>query len=136
MSNTRTVAAGKATRHWRPAGADADGLEVSNVLAGLAQAMSSATGGLLIVSPYFVPRSEGTRSLVKGAGRGVRIAVLTNSLAATDVAAVHTGCARQCCTAPRRDPAARTADRLPALSVAPASGAGIMRAPHCRKDTA
>ena len=76
-------------------GAEAAGLEASNVLAGLAAAMSSATDELLIVSPYFVPRSEGTRSLVNGAGRGVRIAVLTNSLAATDVAAVHTGYARQ-----------------------------------------
>jgi putative cardiolipin synthase len=42
-----------------------------------------------------VPRREGTRSLLRGVRRGVRIAVLTNSLAATDVAAVHTGYARQ-----------------------------------------
>ncbi len=68
---------------------------VSNVLAGLEAAMSSARHELLIFSPYFVPRREGRRGLVKQAQRGVHVAVLTNSLAATDVAAVHTGYARQ-----------------------------------------
>jgi len=46
---------------------------------------------LLIVSPYFVPGDAGVawlRGLVK---RGVRVTVLTNSLAATDVGAVHAG---------------------------------------------
>ena len=46
---------------------------------------------LLIVSPYFVPGDTGVdwlRGLVK---RGVRVTVLTNSLAATDVGAVHAG---------------------------------------------
>jgi putative cardiolipin synthase len=76
-------------------GAETTGLESSNVLSGLAGLMSAAADELLIVSPYFVPRKEGARSLIKGAQRGVRIAVLTNSLAATDVAAVHTGYARQ-----------------------------------------
>ena len=76
-------------------GAEADGLEASNVLSGLSGVMTAARDELLIVSPYFVPRSEGTRSLLRGEARGVRIAVLTNSLAATDVAAVHTGYARQ-----------------------------------------
>jgi putative cardiolipin synthase len=76
-------------------GTHAQGREASNVLAGLADAMYSATDELLIVSPYFVPRNEGRRSLVRDVQRGVRVAVLTNSLAATDVAAVHTGYARQ-----------------------------------------
>jgi putative cardiolipin synthase len=76
-------------------GAEAGGLEASNVLSGLSDVMTAARDELLIVSPYFVPRSEGTRSLLRGEARGVRIAVLTNSLAATDVAAVHTGYARQ-----------------------------------------
>ena len=76
-------------------GAETSGVEASNVLAGLASVMSSARDEMLIVSPYFVPRKEGTRGLLGGSQRGVRIAVLTNSLAATDVAAVHTGYARQ-----------------------------------------
>jgi putative cardiolipin synthase len=76
-------------------GAETSGLEASNVLSGLAGVMSSATGELLIVSPYFVPRAEGAKRLVARAQGGVRVAVATNSLAATDVAAVHTGYARQ-----------------------------------------
>jgi putative cardiolipin synthase len=76
-------------------GTHAKGPEASNVLAGLEGVMFSADSELLIVSPYFVPRNEGRRILVREAQRGVRVAVLTNSLAATDVAAVHTGYARQ-----------------------------------------
>ena len=76
-------------------GTHAKGPEASNVLAGLEGAMFSASSELLIVSPYFVPRNEGRRILVREVRRGVRVAVLTNSLAATDVAAVHTGYARQ-----------------------------------------
>jgi cardiolipin synthase C len=49
---------------------------------------------MLIVSPYFVPRKEGVDWLRKMTARGVRVTVLTNSLAATDVAAVHAGYAR------------------------------------------
>jgi putative cardiolipin synthase len=76
-------------------GARTDGLDASNVLSGLVDTIAGADEELLIVSPYFVPREEGTRNLVRGVERGVRTAVLTNSLAATDVAAVHTGYARQ-----------------------------------------
>jgi putative cardiolipin synthase len=76
-------------------GAKTSGLEASNVLSGLAGVITSATVELLIVSPYFVPRAEGAERLVARAQRGVRVAVATNSLAATDVAAVHTGYARQ-----------------------------------------
>jgi len=50
---------------------------------------------LELVSPYFVPGSEGTDILVGWARAGVRVRVLTNSLAATDVAAVHAGYARR-----------------------------------------
>ena len=49
---------------------------------------------LLIVSPYFVPSEEGRRHLGEMQERGVRIAVLTNSLASTDVPAAHAGYAR------------------------------------------
>ncbi len=51
--------------------------------------LASATTVLEIASPYFVPGEAGTSQLVGMAGRGVRVAVLTNSLAATDVTAVH-----------------------------------------------
>lgn len=46
---------------------------------------------LLIVSPYFVPGMQGSEALVRLAESGVGVTVLTNSLAATDVAAVHAG---------------------------------------------
>jgi putative cardiolipin synthase len=46
---------------------------------------------LLIVSPYFVPGEEGVAWLRGLVARGVRVTVLTNSLAATDVGAVHSG---------------------------------------------
>ena len=47
-----------------------------------------------LVSPYFVPTKEGTAALRALAERGVKIRVLTNSLAATDVAPVHAGYAK------------------------------------------
>ena len=46
---------------------------------------------LLIVSPYFVPGDKGVDWLGGLVKRGVRVIVLTNSLAATDVGAVHAG---------------------------------------------
>ncbi len=49
---------------------------------------------LEITSPYFIPGEEGTAALAAIAAKGVSVSVLTNSLAATDVAAVHGGYAR------------------------------------------
>lgn len=49
---------------------------------------------LQITSPYFVPGQQGCKRLTDLANRGVDVQVLTNSLAATDVAAVHAGYAR------------------------------------------
>ena len=51
--------------------------------------LTSARTDLEITSPYFVPGDVGTGELAKLAGNGVRVSVLTNSLAATDVIAVH-----------------------------------------------
>jgi phosphatidylserine/phosphatidylglycerophosphate/cardiolipin synthase-like enzyme len=50
-----------------------------------------------LVSPYFVPGDEGTAALERLAQRGVKVRVLTNSLAATDVAPVHAGYAKRRC---------------------------------------
>lgn len=47
-----------------------------------------------LVSPYFVPMPGGTATLAHLVSDGVRVRVLTNSLAATDVAAVHAGYAK------------------------------------------
>ena len=46
---------------------------------------------LLLVSPYFVPGPGGADMLADLAQRGVRVSVLTNSLAATDVPATYAG---------------------------------------------
>lgn len=46
---------------------------------------------LLFASPYFVPGEQGSAWFAKKRKQGVDIKVLTNSLAATDVAAVHAG---------------------------------------------
>jgi putative cardiolipin synthase len=46
---------------------------------------------MLIVSPYFVPGDAGVAALAALVKRGVRVTVLTNSLAASDVGAVHAG---------------------------------------------
>ena len=48
-----------------------------------------------LVSPYFVPGAEGTAALVDLARGGVSVRVLTNSLDATDVGAVHAGYAKR-----------------------------------------
>ena len=67
--------------------------EVENhwVVAELWQAMAAAKSELLLISPYFVPTSSGTELLMTLADRGVKVTVITNSLAATDVLAVHAG---------------------------------------------
>lgn len=51
--------------------------------------IQSARNCLEIVSPYFIPGRRGSAVLLDLVGKGVEVSVLTNSLAATDVAAVH-----------------------------------------------
>jgi putative cardiolipin synthase len=46
---------------------------------------------LIIFSPYFVPGKEGVAFLTGLAGRGIRVRILTNSLASNDVGIVHAG---------------------------------------------
>ncbi|MBO1241188.1 phospholipase D family protein [Bordetella holmesii] len=48
-----------------------------------------------LVSPYFVPTTQGTEAFCALARRGVQVRVLTNALEATDVSAVHSGYARR-----------------------------------------
>jgi len=49
---------------------------------------------LIIFSPYFVPGDEGTALLTQLVRRGVRVRILTNSLASNDVSIVHAGYAK------------------------------------------
>jgi putative cardiolipin synthase len=50
-----------------------------------------AKNDLLIATPYFVPGKQGSQWLKDKHKQGVSIKILTNSLAATDVIAVHAG---------------------------------------------
>ncbi|SDD77390.1 Phosphatidylserine/phosphatidylglycerophosphate/cardiolipin synthase [Cupriavidus sp. YR651] len=63
----------------------------SHAIPKLRALMEKAQSELVLVSPYFVPDDENEKWLLGIAGRGVKIRVLTNSFAATDVAAVHAG---------------------------------------------
>lgn len=60
----------------------------------LKEVLKSVRKDLIIVSPYFVPGKQGTALLRSLVERGCRVTVLTNSLAATDVPAVHSGYSR------------------------------------------
>lgn len=61
----------------------------------LVPVFAAATGSLELVSPYLVLGVTGTRDLAAMARRGVDVRVLTNSLSATDVTAVHAGYAKR-----------------------------------------
>ncbi len=61
------------------------------LMASLLPVIASADTSVCITSPYFVPGKEGVRLLTGLTAAGVDVSVLTNSLAATDVAAVHGG---------------------------------------------
>lgn len=56
--------------------------------------IAAAQRSLLVSSPYFIPGASGTRTLAGLAAAGRHIRILTNSLAATDVIAVHGAYAR------------------------------------------
>lgn len=61
------------------------------VMATLMPVLAAAERSVEITSPYFVPGTAGATQLAAMVRQGVDVAVLTNSLAATDVAAVHGG---------------------------------------------
>jgi putative cardiolipin synthase len=59
------------------------------------QVLGAAEREIDLISPYFVPGEEGTKALAAYPARGIKLRVLTNSLAATDVGAVHAGYAKR-----------------------------------------
>jgi putative cardiolipin synthase len=60
----------------------------------LKKRMGEPVSELNLVSPYFVPTEAGVDAFVELARSGVKVTILTNSLEATDVAAVHAGYAK------------------------------------------
>jgi len=80
----------------------------------LARTLGDPQGEIDLISPYFVPGSNGTQALAAFAKRGIKLRILTNSLSATDVAAVHAGYAR------RREPLLRAGATIFELKPGPA----------------
>lgn len=75
--------------------AQGDGAAATHMLPRLQAAAGTISTRFDVVSPYFVPGDEGTQGFIALAAQGTTMRVLTNSLAATDVAAVHAGYAKR-----------------------------------------
>jgi putative cardiolipin synthase len=98
------IDAGKLTLAWANASVVADppykvaGLSTRGIDATvgsrIVRLMESAQSDVTVISPYFVPGAVGMAVMQQLADRGVRMLVLTNSLAANDSALVHLGYAR------------------------------------------
>ncbi|MGE4340128.1 MAG: phospholipase D family protein [Pigmentiphaga sp.] len=58
------------------------------------QLIQGAQHEVILISPYFIPGERGVGTLCTLARRGIRVRMLTNSLASTDVPVVHAGYAR------------------------------------------
>ena len=61
----------------------------------LKQVLGMPKRSLHLVSPYFVPGSQGVQDLTRFARGGTSVRILTNALESTDVAAVHAGYAKR-----------------------------------------
>lgn len=61
------------------------------LVARLVRELEATTHKALLISPYFVPGNEGTEGFAALVQRGAMVGIVTNSLAANDVAAVHSG---------------------------------------------
>lgn len=64
------------------------------VVEGLLQLIGQSRRDLLITSPYFVPGDDMKQVFAAARARGVRVRVLTNSLASNDAPVAHVGYAR------------------------------------------
>jgi putative cardiolipin synthase len=101
---THEIDAGKLDLTWVPATVLADGPakiasesspeEEVTIAHDIGVLVSSAKQELIIISPYFVPGRDGIARLRQLARSGVRIRILTNSLASTDSPLVHDGYSR------------------------------------------
>jgi putative cardiolipin synthase len=76
----------------RPGQATAEG--EAQVMSVLRKSVEAAQREVMLISPWLIPSERGVGVLCALARRGVRVRVLTNSLASTDVPVVHAGYAR------------------------------------------
>jgi cardiolipin synthase C len=63
----------------------------SKPLIRLGSLLQKATSEFIAVTPYFVPGNGGVQYLTSLVERGVKVQIVTNSLASTDIVAAHTG---------------------------------------------
>jgi len=66
----------------------------SMLTARLREILEEPRESLDLISPYFVPTEQGVEAFGAMVQQGVRVRILTNSMAATDVIAVHAGYAK------------------------------------------
>jgi putative cardiolipin synthase len=71
--------------------ADKEGLLIHQ----LGEILGDPEEQVALVSPYFVPTKAGVEAFSVLASQGIKVSILTNSLDATDVAAVHAGYAKR-----------------------------------------
>ena len=76
------------------------------IMTPLLQALQSAEEELIILSPYFVPRKKGIEFFSELQARGVKVTIVTNSLAANNQISVHGG------YAPSRKPLLKNGIRI------------------------
>jgi putative cardiolipin synthase len=88
----------------------------------LQQVLQAPKSELELVSPYFVPGAEGVAYFSALARQGIKVTILTNSLAATDVAAVHAGYAKR--RKPMLEAGVEIFEMKPEFSPAPTKGHG------------
>lgn len=85
-----------ADRPDKVASADNAGSSQAIFAARLRPIVAKASRELILISPYFIPSDEGLAAMSAVARRGVRVRVLTNSLASADVVPLaHAGYARR-----------------------------------------
>ncbi len=61
----------------------------------LGEILGEPESRVALISPYFVPTRAGVDAFAALANKGIEVSILTNSLDATDVAAVHAGYAKR-----------------------------------------
>ena len=88
------VAAPATALYDTPAKASVANGQASRIAPVVRPLIENARAEVILISPYFIPSERGIGVLCTLARRGVRVAVLTNSLASTDAPVVHAGYAR------------------------------------------
>jgi putative cardiolipin synthase len=80
---------------WDDPAAIKEGISDGPILKGIQKNIATLQNELLIESAYFVMRDESIESMENLSERGVKVRVLTNSLASNDVVAAHAGHAKR-----------------------------------------